>query len=67
MTEGYAQLLGLQHTLRTKVGNEYVHGISGGERKRVTLAEAVSIIQQLLSLLFLAQLTSTSSQPARRS
>ena len=42
MTTLYTKLLGLQHTLQTKVGNEYVHGISGGERKRVSLAEAVS-------------------------
>jgi ABC-type multidrug transport system ATPase subunit len=43
MTSIYSRLLGIQHTLETKVGNEYVQGISGGERRRVTLAEGVSI------------------------
>ncbi|KIX06855.1 uncharacterized protein Z518_04831 [Rhinocladiella mackenziei CBS 650.93] len=42
MTNIYTNLLGLQHTLDTKVGDEYVHGISGGERKRVSLAEALA-------------------------
>ena len=31
---------GIRHTINTKVGNEYVRGVSGGERKRVTIAEA---------------------------
>ncbi|KAJ5641165.1 hypothetical protein N7490_005165 [Penicillium lividum] len=30
---------GLSHTLHTKVGNEFVRGVSGGERKRVSIAE----------------------------
>lgn len=33
-------MLGLTHTLNTRVGNDFVRGISGGERKRVTIAEA---------------------------
>jgi ATP-binding cassette, subfamily G (WHITE), member 2, SNQ2 len=41
-TDLWATSLGLRHTLKTKVGNEYVRGISGGERKRVTLGETVS-------------------------
>ncbi|KAK4101105.1 ABC transporter-like protein [Parathielavia hyrcaniae] len=32
-------LLGLSHTYHTKVGNECVRGVSGGERKRVSIAE----------------------------
>lgn len=32
---------GISHTLNTKVGNDFVRGVSGGERKRVTIAEAV--------------------------
>lgn len=31
---------GIRHTFNTKVGNDYVRGVSGGERKRVTIAEA---------------------------
>jgi ATP-binding cassette subfamily G (WHITE) protein 2 (PDR) len=30
---------GLLHTRNTKVGNDYVRGVSGGERKRVSIAE----------------------------
>ena len=29
----------ISHTINTKVGNEFVRGVSGGERKRVSLAE----------------------------
>ncbi|KAJ5813395.1 uncharacterized protein N7503_000145 [Penicillium pulvis] len=34
-------MLGLRHTFNTKVGNDYVRGVSGGERKRVSIAEAI--------------------------
>lgn len=30
---------GLSHTANTKVGNDYIRGVSGGERKRVSIAE----------------------------
>ncbi|ETS76917.1 hypothetical protein PFICI_10791 [Pestalotiopsis fici W106-1] len=33
-------LFGISHTLNTRVGNDFVRGVSGGERKRVTIAEA---------------------------
>lgn len=36
-----AKLLWIEHTLDTKVGNEHVRGVSGGERKRVSIAEAL--------------------------
>ncbi|KAH0541819.1 hypothetical protein FGG08_003702 [Glutinoglossum americanum] len=42
MTDALVTTLGLRQTLETKVGNEYVHGISGGERKRVSLAEMLA-------------------------
>lgn len=30
---------GLSHTVNTKVGNEFIRGVSGGERKRISIAE----------------------------
>ncbi|KAJ5461184.1 uncharacterized protein N7458_002736 [Penicillium daleae] len=33
-------MFGIHHTKNTRVGNEYIRGISGGERKRVTISEA---------------------------
>ncbi|CAI6336236.1 unnamed protein product [Periconia digitata] len=33
-------MLGISHTVNTRVGDEYLRGVSGGERKRVTIAEA---------------------------
>ncbi|KAK4038643.1 ABC-2 type transporter-domain-containing protein [Parachaetomium inaequale] len=34
--------LGISHTVKTKVGNEFIRGVSGGERKRVSLAEMMA-------------------------
>ncbi|KAJ5899214.1 hypothetical protein N7495_003958 [Penicillium taxi] len=34
-------MLGLKHTFNTRVGNDFVRGVSGGERKRVSIAEAI--------------------------
>lgn len=33
-------MFGIAHTVNTRVGNDFVRGVSGGERKRVTIAEA---------------------------
>ncbi|KAL9057263.1 MAG: hypothetical protein Q9162_002467 [Coniocarpon cinnabarinum] len=33
-------VFGISHTINTRVGNDFVRGVSGGERKRVTIAEA---------------------------
>ncbi|EMD61347.1 hypothetical protein COCSADRAFT_183394 [Bipolaris sorokiniana ND90Pr] len=33
-------MYGVSHTANTRVGNDFVRGVSGGERKRVTIAEA---------------------------
>ncbi|KAF5670566.1 ATP-binding protein subfamily G (WHITE) member PDR [Fusarium heterosporum] len=33
-------MFGIAHTVNTRVGNEYIRGVSGGERKRVTISEA---------------------------
>ncbi|KAF2174053.1 hypothetical protein M409DRAFT_48938 [Zasmidium cellare ATCC 36951] len=32
---------GISHTGHTRVGNDFVRGVSGGERKRVSIAEAI--------------------------
>ncbi|KAK6602415.1 ABC multidrug transporter [Botrytis cinerea] len=34
--------MGISHTHETKVGNEYVRGVSGGERKRVSIIEMLA-------------------------
>lgn len=34
--------LGINHTQKTFVGNEFIRGVSGGERKRVSLAEVMA-------------------------
>ncbi|CZR67657.1 probable ABC1 transport protein [Phialocephala subalpina] len=33
-------MYGISHTINTNVGNDFERGVSGGERKRVTIAEA---------------------------
>jgi ATP-binding cassette subfamily G (WHITE) protein 2 (PDR) len=32
-------VVGLSHTYNTKVGNDFIRGVSGGERKRISIAE----------------------------
>ncbi|KAL4987885.1 ABC-2 type transporter-domain-containing protein [Aspergillus falconensis] len=34
--------MGISHTAHTKVGNEFVRGVSGGERKRVSIIECLA-------------------------
>ncbi|KAG8863780.1 hypothetical protein FRB96_007617 [Tulasnella sp. 330] len=36
------RIFGLEHTIDTKVGNAYVRGVSGGERKRTSIAEVLT-------------------------
>jgi len=38
----FTSALGISHTKDTLVGNEYVRGVSGGERKRVTIGEVMA-------------------------
>ena len=33
-------IFGISHTVNTNVGNDFIRGVSGGERKRVSIAEA---------------------------
>lgn len=40
--EMLATVFGLRHTYKTKVGNDFVRGVSGGQRKRVSIAEAMA-------------------------
>lgn len=39
MASVFMATYGLSHTRNTKVGNDFVRGVSGGERKRVSIAE----------------------------
>lgn len=41
LTKVVMALFGLSHTYNTKVGNDFIRGVSGGERKRVSIAEMV--------------------------
>ncbi|KAF1845626.1 uncharacterized protein K460DRAFT_282711 [Cucurbitaria berberidis CBS 394.84] len=40
--EALLKMFGIQHTKHTPVGDEYVRGVSGGERKRVSIAETLA-------------------------
>ena len=47
------RMLGISLTKHTKVGNEYLLGVSGGERKRVSIAETLATNSALLCLCIL--------------
>lgn len=42
MLELYGRVFGISHVMDTLVGNEYIRGISGGERKRVSIIESLA-------------------------
>jgi ATP-binding cassette subfamily G (WHITE) protein 2 (PDR) len=50
-------IFGISHTVNTRVGNDFVRGVSGGERKRVTVSEAVLSGAPLVSFPTIAKLT----------
>lgn len=41
-TQSTLESLGIAHTKDTLVGNEFIRGVSGGERKRTSLAEVMA-------------------------
>ncbi|CAH0026214.1 unnamed protein product [Clonostachys rhizophaga] len=45
-----ADLFGLGHVLRTRVGSASIRGVSGGERRRVSLAEALATHADVMCL-----------------
>jgi len=42
IAEALMRMFGISHTKYTQVGNEYIRGVSGGERKRVSIAETLA-------------------------
>jgi ABC-type multidrug transport system ATPase subunit len=38
----FARAFGMSHVMDTKVGNSYIRGVSGGERKRVSILESLA-------------------------
>ncbi|ELU44174.1 ABC transporter CDR4 [Rhizoctonia solani AG-1 IA] len=42
MVQTLATVFGLRHTFNTPVGNEAIRGVSGGEKKRVSIAEMMA-------------------------
>ncbi|EKV12246.1 ABC drug exporter AtrF [Penicillium digitatum] len=42
IVDALLKMFGITHTRNTLVGNEYVRGVSGGERKRVSIAETLA-------------------------
>ncbi|KAH7180121.1 putative ABC multidrug transporter [Fusarium oxysporum] len=49
-------VFGLSHTYHTKVGNNFVRGVSGGERKRVSIAEITRGLDATTALRFIKSL-----------
>ncbi|GJJ10736.1 hypothetical protein Clacol_004963 [Clathrus columnatus] len=49
MVDILGKLFGLTHAFNTPIGDENIHGISGGEKKRVSIAETLSMRVRLAS------------------
>ncbi|VUC23822.1 unnamed protein product [Clonostachys rosea] len=50
LVQSLADLFGLGHVLRTRVGSASIRGVSGGERRRVSLAEALATHADVMCL-----------------
>ncbi|KAL7273145.1 ATP-binding cassette transporter snq2 [Rhizina undulata] len=42
MLDLFPKMFGMKHVLKTMVGNQFIRGVSGGERKRVSIIEALA-------------------------
>lgn len=42
MVSQLSGLVGLEYVMDTRVGDAYIRGVSGGERRRVSLAESLA-------------------------
>ncbi|KFY13726.1 hypothetical protein V492_03073 [Pseudogymnoascus sp. VKM F-4246] len=42
MRDFLLESMGIEHTINTKVGDAYIRGVSGGERKRVSIVECLA-------------------------
>jgi len=58
MLELFAKMFGMMHTLNTMVGNQFIRGVSGGERKRVSIIEVSIFIHRIITNPHSTQLTS---------
>ena len=48
ITDALMRMLGIGHTKYTQVGNEFLPGVSGGERKRISIAETLATKSAIL-------------------
>ena len=49
MLDMYGRVFGISHVMDTLVGNEYIRGISGGERKRISIIESLAADSSVVS------------------
>ncbi|KAI9904474.1 hypothetical protein N3K66_001003 [Trichothecium roseum] len=49
IADALMKMFGISHTKHTQIGDEYIRGISGGERKRVSIAETLASKASVIS------------------